>query len=89
VNPNRGLSQPVCSRSVDFLKVSPNGHRCGLQSRLLLVEASVMRRRTKKRLYRWFVIGACLFSAWQLYELFKWKTELPSRHPGVPRPWER
>jgi hypothetical protein len=48
-----------------------------------------MRGPTKKRLYLLFLIGSCLFAMWQLYELAKWRSDVVSRHPGVPRPWER
>ncbi|HEV2078484.1 MAG TPA: hypothetical protein VGR19_01100 [Allosphingosinicella sp.] len=48
-----------------------------------------MRRRTKKRLYLLFLVAACLFSVWQLYELAKWRAEVVNRHPGVSRPWDR
>ncbi len=48
-----------------------------------------MRRPIKKRLYVLFLLTAGLFSLWQLYELWKWKTEVATRHPGVYRPWDR
>jgi hypothetical protein len=48
-----------------------------------------MRRSTKKRLYLLFLVGACLFSFWQLYALAKWRAEVGTRHPGVTRPSQR
>ncbi|HEX8380083.1 MAG TPA: hypothetical protein VF619_06005 [Allosphingosinicella sp.] len=48
-----------------------------------------MPRPSKKRLYLLFLVGACLFSLWQLYELAEWRSEVVARHPGVTRPWQQ
>ena len=48
-----------------------------------------MRRPVKQRLYLLFLVAACLFSLWQLYELAQWRSEVVSRHPGVTRPWQQ
>lgn len=61
------------------------GQRVELAS--ILANPLPMRRSTRKRLYLLFLVAACLFSMWQLYALAKWRSEVATRHPGVPRPW--